>query len=837
MKNCRILVLAILRFCTTKKLFKYFRRRYKDDQISCLNDVVKLRGKIRTLKCTKLFLEKCVARKITPTFIKHRLEKTKVKPSWKIQLAFLNHEIEDTERKRQKLNTTYRKLWSVNTNFLTFFDKVRFCRYLSEIEVYTNEKTQKLHDKRIDILVRKRYGDVTSNCSTGTLINLSNYSLTNEESFTLKLGLNFCVPPKFICREQIAAEIEMLYEQARNKLVPVSETKLKALKAKLHDFTYAYSGSTIDRHDVPLLKNHFEAVRSLKNNANILITKPDKGTGTVVIDRNSYFSRIETEILADANKFEKLGPVDIMSASKKAENQIRDELKRLFDGGWLSEEQRKDIQPIGSQLPRLYGLPKIHKTNCPFRPILSMTNAPQERLAKWLLKMIRPAERFYTKHCVKDSFTFAKEVQSLRQMDNSFMVSYDVCSLFTNVPVKEAIEITSRYLYEEVEHQPQVDRTTFELLMSLATVGVKFVFGSNIYKQVDGVAMGSPLGPALANIFLGYYEDKLFAKFTKPAYYRRYVDDTFVIFPSEAEANTFHELLNQLHDALKFTKEVESNSQLPFLDVLVSHADGELITSVYRKDTFTGQYMRWNSFAPRRRKLNLISTLTLRALSICSPSRIQAELKTVKSVLLKNGYPEVTIDTGIARKIKEFGQLKQQGPKSYPLYIKLPWIGEKSIAFRNQLRKATWSCFGGADVRVIFSARPLMKFQLKSATPTLMRSRVVYKYECSCGKEYVGRTDQRLLDRVSQHVPSMIRNRKLKKKRPTPETQKSAIAKHLCESEQCADLYSSEWFTVLDTARSAFHLATLEAAYISALNPVLCRQKQFVYALKVCKEL
>ena len=67
---------------------------------------------------------------------------------------------------------------------------------------------------------------------------------------------------------------------------------------------------------------------------------------------------------------------------------------------------------------------------------------------------------------------------------------------------------------------------------------------------LDGVAMGSLLGPALANIFVGYYEEKLFSEISKPAVYFRYVDDTFVIFQNEKESEEFLIRLNSLHSSL-----------------------------------------------------------------------------------------------------------------------------------------------------------------------------------------------------------------------------------------------------------------------------------------------
>ena len=82
--------------------------------------------------------------------------------------------------------------------------------------------------------------------------------------------------------------------------------------------------------------------------------------------------------------------------------------------------------------------------------------------------------------------------------------------------------------------RPIIPKDVFVELMKSATSSVEFSFNYTMYKQTDGVAMGSPLGPALANIFVGYYEEKLFSQTQKPPTYFRYVDDTFAIFDHEA---------------------------------------------------------------------------------------------------------------------------------------------------------------------------------------------------------------------------------------------------------------------------------------------------------------
>ena len=218
-----------------------------------------------------------------------------------------------------------------------------------------------------------------------------------------------------------------------------------------------------------------------------------------------------------------------------------------------------------------------------------------------------------------------------------FLCSFDISSLFTNVPLAETIEICADALYNDDSMAPSFPRNIFVELMQLATSSVEFSFNNNMHRQIDGVAIGSPLGPALANIFVGYQEAKLFNIAKRPLVYFRYVDDTFAVFNNEEDCNTFFTQLNSLHPSLCFTYEKESNQSLPFLDVLVERHDSEFLTSVYRKPTFTGQYLRWNSFSPQKRKINLIGTHVHRAFMICSKSKLDQELGKIHSILLENG--------------------------------------------------------------------------------------------------------------------------------------------------------------------------------------------------------
>ena len=100
--------------------------------------------------------------------------------------------------------------------------------------------------------------------------------------------------------------------------------------------------------------------------------------------------------------------------------------------------------------------------------------------------------------------------------------------------------------------------------------------------------------------------------------------------------------------------------------------------------TFTGQYIHWNSFGPKQRKTNLIDTLTYRALKICSKSTIKHELENIRSILVKNGYPEFLIESKISKNLLRFQQSTKEGPKKCPVYLKLPWIGKNSLKFERK---------------------------------------------------------------------------------------------------------------------------------------------------------
>ena len=179
-------------------------------------------------------------------------------------------------------------------------------------------------------------------------------------------------------------------------------------------------------------------------------------------------------------------------------------MKSLEKSGSLTTDQYKKIKVIGSRPGILYGLYKVHKAIidvCPiFRPILSAIRTPSYKLVKFSVPKLS------SEFTVKDSFAFAEEI--VHQDGKLFMGSLDVDSLFTNMPLEETINICTNLLYNNVDVIEDINKSEFENLLSLATGESYFMWNNILYKQKDGVAMGSPLGPTMANFLLSFYEMK-----------------------------------------------------------------------------------------------------------------------------------------------------------------------------------------------------------------------------------------------------------------------------------------------------------------------------------------
>ena len=222
----------------------------------------------------------------------------------------------------------------------------------------------------------------------------------------------------------------------------------------------------------------------------------DKGTGFCMMKSSDYEAKIKK--ILDLPQFEVVNTTrkNAKDITLKEEERIQAKLTSMKNVRKINDELYNKIKPRGSQPPRLYGLAKVHKDDTPLRPVLSMPGSAYHKVAlqvaEWLAKIPEAQLNSSAKQV-------ADKVKSLELAEDEEMVSFDVRALYTNVPVKEAIKLAADLLYEGDLEQPPVDKQMFIELLELSSTGIIMPTHHGYYKQVDGLGMGVPPAPYLAN--------------------------------------------------------------------------------------------------------------------------------------------------------------------------------------------------------------------------------------------------------------------------------------------------------------------------------------------------
>ena len=238
--------------------------------------------------------------------------------------AILANDVERLAEQPRKLETVYHSHWWVACKFLTFFNTIRFYRYLALLEGQTESKLKMKYERLLFSLRRDCFGNALSD-TTRHILNLSDYDLSYTESFILSDGLNFGLPPRYLCEEEIFAEFESL----RVQLLQHSASSVEhcaALIAQLA-FVHLYCDSTIDSRDFTMHKECFCAINRLQKSDVIIIIKPDKDSGVALLNKSNYVDKLN-EILDDQSKFKRLGPVSSNDNTASIESRLQ---KQLLD--------------------------------------------------------------------------------------------------------------------------------------------------------------------------------------------------------------------------------------------------------------------------------------------------------------------------------------------------------------------------------------------------------------------------------------------------------------------------------------------------------------------------
>ena len=424
-----------------------------------------------------------------------------------------------------------------------------------------------------------------------------------------------------------------------------------------------------------------------------------------------------------------------------------------------------------------------------FRPIIDTTGTAHYSVGKFISELLQPLT--LNKFTLKDTFDAANRIQAISPTlfaEGYEFVSFDVESLFTNVPLQRTLKIIIDRIYNKTLVKTKLKKSTLPKLIRDTCTKTVFSCNNQLYEQTDGVSMGGSLGPVLANIIMTEFEHEIINNLINQgliAFYCRYVDDTLLLI----KRNTITTILEHFHKFdrnIRFTFDLFENSTPHFLDINIA-SDG---LGIYRKDTFTGQYTNFDSFVPWRHKISWVRALIDRIHRICTPNKIKTELKLIRKFLLWNGFPKrvanLLIDrftTNAQKRASDHLANDTSHNNQHPtIWLTIPFVGDLTTQLVKKLKRKLRRCLvdPNVDIRIKEKTTKLCFFtSTKDKTPQLSQSNVVYEFICpGCNSSYIGKTNRTLLVRTQEHALT---------------DKESAIYKHLrdCDNiKHIQDLYN-----------------------------------------------
>ncbi|XP_062704289.1 uncharacterized protein LOC134286653 [Aedes albopictus] len=459
------------------------------------------------------------------------------------------------------------------------------------------------------------------------------------------------------------------------------------------------------------------------------------------------YDRKMKQLVDDENTYEKLNR-DPTGSIESKNNQF---VKRLMDLKLIDAQQAYRLKSNTAICPRIYGLPKAHKPELPLRPVVPNITSPTYQLSKYVSNIIQAATN--CEYNIRDSFTFAAEIKHLKVPEDHVIVSFDVISLFTNVP-KELILRAIREDWDRIKEHTQINMYLFLEIVNFCLDNSYFMFRSQIYSQKFGTAMGSPLSPILADIVL----NKLITTVVQSLdfvilFLKKYVDDFFIVLPRDKVQATL-EAFNNYNERLQFTVEEENNGRLPFLDILVIRNDDQtLSTEWYSKPISSGRLLNYHSFHPIQQKVNVVANFIKRVIGLTSTPNVDQIKRVVHAQLRRNNYPPSLINRLLYR---SFGSnsLTRVEPEiedhiGIDCYVALPYIPQLSESIAKCLKKdyprIKIANQNAKTAKIVYT-------KVKDPVESMLQHNVIYNIPCqNCDRCYIGMTSNKLKTRLSGH--------------------------------------------------------------------------------------
>ena len=668
----------------------------------------------------------------------------------------LNDEIKSKHRQVNRLKESYNNKESLLSEASSWMKRLIIKNAIKGTTNSVALQTKRRHEKKFNnLLEEKRKKDGITKNPNQCVINLTGSNLTEEQYGALQFGLKYGIAtnPK---ENDLIASAESLWEQLEKKdLLVKDHNKIQRAKNSLRGLVFNF----LNFHDRRIVEDNKKTKIIKELCENNVILQPDKGGGVVLMKKSDYVDKIE-HLFSDRQKFKTI-PTD---PTPTRLNSLQRYLKKLEKREEITEEIYKKIRPMNAQPARAHGLPKTHKEYedlPPFRPVIDTIGSTHYKVGKHLCEILKPLST--NEYTLKDSFDAAERIRNIPETaknDGYKFVSFDVVSLFTNVPLKRTLDIILNRVYKDKLIQTTLKKSTLKKLILDTCTKTAFLFNGKLYEQKDGVSMGGSLGPLLANVIMTELEKKVVKPLIDDGtirFYTRFVDDTLLLVKDE-DIDLLKNKFERFDKNLRFTYDKFENENPHFLDIEIA-TNG---LKIYRKDTFTGHYTDFNSFVPWNFRVSWMRSLVYRTKKLCDRANFKEGIEDIKKFAAWNGFPRY-IRTKLIDKFITTSDLqrteKEDDPDEIPVYLNLPYIGSTGDhlvkSFRKKIRKFL-DPTKKVNIKIFTKTTQIRNFtSTKDKVPVLSKSNVVYKIECpGCGADYIGKTDRTINERTKEHATS-----------------------------------------------------------------------------------
>lgn len=639
---------------------------------------------------------------------------------------------------RIQLRSDYGNLHSIKQNIISRTPNI--AEHLNELIRELIDVAQEMEEVAIERIYRPGY----ANLDDKAVVNLTNLVLPTDIQLCLSFGPKFVFAPNKDLYSLVHFLDDFCHHLESNFPVETFLEAYKQLSIEMHRDALHFRN---DR-DIWLDFLRYRIMKFKHTHSDVCIARSDKGKHTVLIYKNDYTNKMN-DLVENSKDYIELPEFNIQSLEEKNNYFVK----------CLSDLQTVDGLSIDNCtfIAKMYGLIKIHKHGYPVRPITAACSAPGFKLAKALthiLDTIFPENGFH----IKNSASFVLQLSKIQIADSDTMMSFDVISMFTNIPIDHMIELIKKretLIMSKYKIPFQLFKEILEFLLCECAI---FSWNSKIYRQNDSLAMGSPLSPILAKILMTNIIDFILPLIpSAPKFLALYVDDSFWIADS-AQIDFILAKLNSYHHRIQFTVEKESNGQINFLDTtIIKYKEDDhfkLLTRWYKKSFASSRLLNYFSFHEKSCIIETARAYIKMVLKLSSGEFFHENKFILETILRKNSFPETEI-MALMRENYTFMKPLTVKPKEFTgRYIPIKYRGNLTQRIKQKIHPFL------PDARLVGTPdRVSTKHfsHLKDEVDVSLKTNVVLIFTCSCKeKRIIRHTNFR--GRASEIMDSMKSN-------------------------------------------------------------------------------